>query len=358
MAGSDGKFFDELADTQDRSGKVEAVHVALLGDSVLDNQFWLVNPRWDVRFFLERILRSRGPVQSRQEDGKTAELGEPRARASLFAVDESQISHVSRGIRPRAPYKASRACFCMEPYPVGEDGIVRPIRLLARSRATHAVLSIGGNDARAAFARTFDVDGIYNAMVGAGVVRHFDELVERVVAECPRTMLVLVYHPQVTACPLLNALPPRNVLTELISRFSPMFIAAAKRHGLPIVDLSRTFDPYDCTHYGSSPIEPGVRGGRMIAQLVARVVRRFRWGVDPPALYSLRRDGDLRVDVLDDKFDNGGRHFGSLLRAHLDTSAARGGWVLPYLCCPVPQSLLQLAIAIVIVALVIVLSST
>ena len=40
---------------------------------------------------------------------------------------------------------------------------------------------------------------------------------------------------------------------------------------LPIIDLSRTFDPTDKRHYGSTPIEPSNMSGQFIADLIAKV---------------------------------------------------------------------------------------
>lgn len=43
---------------------------------------------------------------------------------------------------------------------------------------------------------------------------------------------------------------------------------------LPIIDLSRTFNPHDKTHYGSTPIEPSNVSGQFIADLIAQARQR------------------------------------------------------------------------------------
>lgn len=47
---------------------------------------------------------------------------------------------------------------------------------------------------------------------------------------------------------------------------------------LPIIDLSRTFNPYDKTHYGSTPIEPSNVSGQFIADLIAKARQRKKKG--------------------------------------------------------------------------------
>jgi len=147
-------------------------------------------------------------------------------------------------------------------------------------------LSVGGNDARAAFVKAAGVDGISSAMMKSGVVEDFHSLVSQVVAKVPRTILVLVYHPQHTRCPLFHCLPRKGVITALLGRFSPMYFRAALTHGLPVLDLSRTFNPNDPGDYGSTPIEPSNRSGMYIARLAKKILQTFKWGQQVATVYS------------------------------------------------------------------------
>lgn len=58
-------------------------------------------------------------------------------------------------------------------------------------------------------------------------------------------------------------------LTQLAVEFS-----------LPIIDLSRTFDPNNKSHYGSTPIEPSNKSGQFIADLIAEVMFPSAYGID------------------------------------------------------------------------------
>lgn len=49
------------------------------------------------------------------------------------------------------------------------------------------------------------------------------------------------------------------------------FAQLAVEFRLPIIDLSRTFDPTDKKHYGTTPIEPSNVSGQFIADLIAKV---------------------------------------------------------------------------------------
>lgn len=102
--------------------------VALVGDSVLDDHYWLKNPVDDVRAQTERTLRQVNPNGEVHVDN--------------FAVDASTVSCVLRGRTPAYHFRDGRRRAKMEPYPVDRDGVVRPLALLRKSKPTHVVSSI------------------------------------------------------------------------------------------------------------------------------------------------------------------------------------------------------------------------
>jgi len=183
-------------------------------------------------------------------------------------------------------YVHSRSWNDLEPYPTEKNGKVYPLKLLKEGDATHAVLSIGGNDARAAFIEgSFDLVNIYNIMIKYGIVEDFEKLVAAVIEHVPKLMLVYVYHPQITLVPFIWGLPPAYVVKELLIKFSPLFIGIAKKYRLPLLDLSRTFDPHDGSDYGTTPIEPSNKSGFKIAKLVEHVIENFKFGEDEAKIY-------------------------------------------------------------------------
>lgn len=80
--------------------------------------------------------------------------------------------------------------------------------------------------------------------------------------------MVYPYHPEISCCPLCYMLPPASVITNIMTKFIPMFSEIAKKYGLPIIDLSRTLNPFDSCDYGSTPIEASICGGNEISDLI------------------------------------------------------------------------------------------
>ena len=99
--------------------------IALVGDSVLDDHYWLEHPADDVRAQTERTLKLAHPDRSVQVHN--------------YAVDESTVACVLYGRAPAAYFRKGRAKALMEPYPVGADGMVKPLMLLRKLKPTHVV---------------------------------------------------------------------------------------------------------------------------------------------------------------------------------------------------------------------------
>lgn len=116
--------------------------------------------------------------------------------------------------RPRNQYVVERRRVGLDPYPSEPDGSVWQLHLLQEEAAREetdafAVLSIGGNDARAAFASSLDLDTIVETMTRRGIVEAYTQLASDVAKLSAGLILVLVYHPRVTPVPLLWLLPPQ-----------------------------------------------------------------------------------------------------------------------------------------------------
>ena len=239
--------------------------------------------------------------------------------------------------RPRNQYVVERRRVGLDPYPSEPDGSVWQLHLLQEEAAREetdafAMLSIGGSDARAAFASSLDLDTIVETMTRRGIVEAYTQLASDVAKLSAGLILVLVYHPRVTPVPLLWLLPPQPVITRLIAKFSFMYFETAIARGLPVIDLARTFNPYLREDFGSTPIEPSNRSGMFIAELVKHVLDDFQFGEDPARVYwgvpaSLGGEGIRSEDLTEADYDREGERYQRQLEAHLARSkaAARAG---------------------------------
>ena len=80
---------DNKDDKDDNDEFIKQKHIMLLGDSILDNFYWLENPINDIKQQLQDLM--------------------PNTKVSNMAVDESTIKHVLNKIKPAERYVKKRA---------------------------------------------------------------------------------------------------------------------------------------------------------------------------------------------------------------------------------------------------------
>lgn len=97
-------------------------HVILVGDSVLDDFFWLDDKTRDVR-------------------RQICDLYENRVTVTNLAVDESTSTNVRKGIKPNARYVDSRKENGFEPYPVDSDGKVFSLKIIRQKIESNEIVT-------------------------------------------------------------------------------------------------------------------------------------------------------------------------------------------------------------------------
>ena len=257
--------------------------IALVGDSVLDNFYWLNNPRLDVRQQLANKF--------------------PDKTVYNFAVDETKVMDILKGFRPYTVYQDARQKhFRGEyPYPVAADGKVYPLKLLRQEDPEFTVVSAGGNDGRVHLSKlAWSAQSLIDAVLENGIEANFKRMLRKVqnATTSKKMIIVLVYKPHETVFEQfresvgwgLQYLPIENVidfpgrLDEVYAYFRQMFIKQLKELGkkVAVIDLARSFNPKDRSHYGSTPIEPSNKSGQTIADLIEHVILNHNF--DGPAI--------------------------------------------------------------------------
>eukprot|EP01127_Copromyxa_protea_P016362 TRINITY_DN4841_c0_g1_i2.p1 TRINITY_DN4841_c0_g1~~TRINITY_DN4841_c0_g1_i2.p1 ORF type:complete len:179 (+),score=19.19 TRINITY_DN4841_c0_g1_i2:293-829(+) len=164
--------------------------------------------------------------------------------------------------------------------------------------------------------KSFDLDNIYHVMTKSGIVTRFERLVSEILQTTPNLILVYVYHPEITHFPIFHGLPPASVISKLLTKFSPLFYDVARKHSIPIIDLSLSFNPYSKEDYGSTPIEPSNMSGEYIADLIVKIINEFDFGNETAkAFYKPGGGTDVHVDEIADDWTSD--VYGKKLKDHL-----------------------------------------
>lgn len=213
--------------------------VTLLGDSVLDNFYWLNDREKDL----------------------TYDLGRMGYQVCNLAVDESCLVDVVGGIVPSEKYRNAR----QYPYPCDEVGSVEPLKLL--KPCDLAVLSVGGNDFRCNLSNLlFGIDKFLAMVINPDFIKTFDNLLSILRTKAKKVILICVY------APYLGVGSPYQLMASfkdgIYDKVRIFLQYLCKRHNIALLDLSRTFNPYDRTHYGLTEIEPSNKSSHCIAECI------------------------------------------------------------------------------------------
>ena len=260
--------------------------IALVGDSVLDDFYWLKDPTQDVKQQLSDLMSD--------------------IKIYNFAVDESTIIDVLEGCYPPPQYTEAREEIFggKYPYPTTKKGTVYPLKLLVKYQPEYVVLSIGGNDGRIHLdSIIWGADALIKEIVNDGMEEKFNQLIAKIFdinsKVNTKLVLVLVYQPHETIfqryresigwgmqfIPIENIVDFSGRIREVYKFFRSVFVEMARKYNIPIIDLALTLDPKNKTHYGSTPIEPSNKSGKAIAALIQYVTENHDFSGRPCAYY-------------------------------------------------------------------------
>ncbi|KAJ9472865.1 hypothetical protein DIPPA_21544 [Diplonema papillatum] len=274
-----------------------AEKVVLVGDSVLDNFFWLKDPATNLRAIVEEKLAS---------GDATKEM-----ICVNLAVDQmSTFDFLERNPRenPWRMYQQARESIYSPPHYDAcdrdgyrhlqcKDGLIRSaLNLEALRNVKHIILSIGGNDVyldadtQVSLVRSLVPFCDGRAEVAKAYGERLGKVFAAVRAAAPDAVVtpVICYHPHhefsisgATGCPGGIALSvQRSYLSWMVTPMVQAALRLCMEHGLNVIDLSQTLDPKNVAHYGNMDVEatnwsgaePSDVSQHYIADLIRHVV--------------------------------------------------------------------------------------
>lgn len=242
--------------------------IVLVGDSVLDNFYWLTDQEKDLRFRLR-------------------ELG---YQCENYAVDESTLDNVINGIIPNKHYVETRKYsyptkeFCQTKE---EELITREILIKDKSVESYKavyplelightdtiVLSVGGNDLRLNILSCLGGSEYFiKSVLTDTYKKKYRETVAKLKKKCNKLILVSVYCPCVLEAPY-------NILSfmadDIMKSWLNFLELIACEFDVPILDLARTFDRNNRSHYGATVIEPSDFSNLCIAKCIQSIEKNY-----------------------------------------------------------------------------------
>eukprot|EP00929_Paragymnodinium_shiwhaense_P060299 TRINITY_DN3012_c1_g1_i1.p1 TRINITY_DN3012_c1_g1~~TRINITY_DN3012_c1_g1_i1.p1 ORF type:complete len:497 (-),score=172.92 TRINITY_DN3012_c1_g1_i1:119-1609(-) len=280
--------------------------VVLMGDSVLDNFYWLMTPARHLRVVLEEQLRS---TKGQSLPKKVVNLAVDQTTTFDFVerTDQSNPWQTYSEAREKVDFadEADKKYAA-----IAKDGKMRQTRALRQlDNVTWAVLSIGGNDvylkrdlqAQLVSGKKDEVAKDF----GKRLRGNLNELLDAAPDATP--VLVIPYQPHedfslVVGAPLTDEKGnvilgdifgdivrgfEKGNLSELVTPMAREILTVARELECPVIDLSKTLDPTCEEHYGTgkigrsnslgapwSGVEPSDVSNAFIAQLLSHAISK------------------------------------------------------------------------------------
>eukprot|EP01084_Bolivina_argentea_P215910 366666_1 len=135
------------------------------------------------------------------------------------------------------------------------------------------VLSIGGNDIRVLLF-DFNLQKIMNGL--ETFYKNTQIIIEKILFDLKLNLIpILCYEPYHDFAPSYGI--KREQLLQIFNIGANKIFELCQTYSLPIIDLSRTFNPFDRNDYGSTSIEPSNKSGQYIVDLIKYINQNFNF---------------------------------------------------------------------------------
>jgi len=244
----------------------------LIGDAILDNFYTLPNKERDL----------------------TKELTDLNFNVYNYAIDDTKVSDLLNGITPREIFIKSRSY----PYSIQKDGKIYQIQSLLDSIGvvktftpvygefnirpigedskpdTMVVISMGGNDLGTGLRNIIWGPEYYiNSVITSEFIANYKKVIEKVRQGCEKIVLISVYLPYLGIGSSYGLYSP--LAKPIMDKWHKFIHGVAKEYNVPILDLSRTLNIGERSHYGTEDTRASNISSKCIAECLAYIYRNY-----------------------------------------------------------------------------------
>jgi lysophospholipase L1-like esterase len=241
--------------------------IHLVGDAILDNFYWL---------------------SDREKDLKK-EISNLGYNVHNHAVDHVKVSDILDGIVPHELYIKSRSY----PYPTDKDGKIYPLKLILKHNKTNksfaniysglnpicgtnsnhdnmVVISMGGNDIFSKFKNIIlGVDYFFGSVVTSDFISNYEKIIETIKANCQKIVLVSIYLPYLGVGSSYGLYSP--MAKPIMDKWHIFIHNIGRKYNIPVLDLSRTLNIGERTHYGTDDTRASNLTNICVAKCIAYI---------------------------------------------------------------------------------------
>jgi lysophospholipase L1-like esterase len=246
--------------------------IYLVGDAILDNFYWLSDRTRDL----------------------TKELTDLNFDVRNYAVDDVKVNDLINGVVPKEIYVKARSY----QYPIRNDGKMYPIQSLLdnigvvksftsvydkfniipigeSSRADNmVVISMGGNDIHSNFRNIiWGPEYFVNTVITSDFINNYKKVIEAARSSCDKIVLISIYLPYLGVGSSYGLYSP--LAKPIMDKWHKFINGIAKEYNIAVLDLSRTLNIGDRSHYGVDDTRASNISTKCIANCLAYIHRNY-----------------------------------------------------------------------------------
>lgn len=246
-------------------------NIYLVGDAILDNYYWLEDKEKDL----------------------CKELNDMGYETHNFAVDDLRIIDMFSGVKPRDIYRKSRPY----EYPVEKDGKLHPLKLLKNSIGVnrgfapvqgrinsfvnkpkinnYVVVSMGGIDISDKLVHILlGIKHFVRAVLTTDFIDNYENVLNAVDSTTDKIVLISMYLPYLG--PNSKYGKYSGFAKPVLKEWHDFVFQMAKKHNIPVLDLSRTLDYNDRTCYSNDETRVSNKSNKCIAECISHICKNYK----------------------------------------------------------------------------------
>lgn len=231
--------------------------IYLIGDGILDNFKYLEDKELDLR----------------------KEISNFGYEVHNFAKEEMKLVDVLNGYQLTDRQIKSRNY----PYQVDKhDNKLQPLTLLNKfnnvnsspSKGNMAIISIGGNDVNERFMNILlGVDYFMNAILTPIYKENYENMIKSVQISCEKIILISIYLPYLGVGSSYSKYV--NYSEPIMKKWNDFIYELAKKYNIPVLDLNKTLNNTDRSHYGTNDTRLSNSSSKCIAKCIKYIYNHY-----------------------------------------------------------------------------------
>mmetsp|Transcript_26906 Transcript_26906/g.23699 ORF Transcript_26906/g.23699 Transcript_26906/m.23699 type:complete len:542 (-) Transcript_26906:64-1689(-) len=234
--------------------------------------------------------------KDKDNDDESKEMDSSIIRIHNLSLDDMDCNGILNGIVPDELYVKARKEYKLPAYPLDKDNKLYPIKILSSmcmnkeikinqktKDKNHinptVILSVGFSDLRQNL-KYGKPELIIEALRNDEFAEKYEKIVHQIVDNLGLNLIIVIAYEPHESFTEKQLHFSRDDLLSCMEFVGNKIMQIGEKFKCPIIDLSRTLNPFDRDHYGSTAVEPSIISGQFIVDIIIKILSDWDWNDD------------------------------------------------------------------------------